>query len=253
MTWRYKQLPGMLLTGVPGLLLIGSMPGLGLLAGCLSGCAQNPTPDTSSFAPAGTTAVSRAASSSVSDSTPPAASSALPEQELSEEAQSVPAQPGQPGPVSVQLSSAQRVDTAGIEKISTAIRQDQEPRWELPGILSFENGCVFTERMGSDYTVVRYDLNGQAAAESLSFEMHFMAPGMLTLSRDKMVCAPSGYSAEKECGVTLLDFAAKRVLKILEEPFAWTGSFGTGRWTFWINTQTRSTRSTRSRFAANIF
>lgn len=141
----------------------------------------------------------------------------------SEEAQGNPAQLEQPKPVLVRLASAQRVDTSGIEKVSTAIRQGQEPGWELPGILSFAGGYAFTEKMGSDYTVTRYDLNGNDAAVSLSFEMHFMGPEMLTLSKDKIVCAPSGYSAEKECSVTavtLLDFAAKQVVKILEEPFA---------------------------------
>lgn len=179
--------------------------------GLMSGCAQSQMPAASSFAP---------------DSAPPAASSALPGQAPLEEAQSRPEQPEQselPGPVSVQLTSAQQVDTSGIEKVSTAIRQDQEPRWELPGILSMEDGYIFTEKMDSDVTITRFDLDGQDAAVSLSFEMHFMGPEMLTLSKDKIVCAPSSYSAEKGCDVTsviLLDFAAKRVSTVFEDAFA---------------------------------
>lgn len=59
-------------------LLIGGMPGLGLLSGALSGCAQNQTPDAKD-----------GLSGSESSSSPPSAASAAPEAEASLEMQMV--------------------------------------------------------------------------------------------------------------------------------------------------------------------
>lgn len=179
-----------------------------LILGLLAGCAQEQMPTTSSLAP---------------DSMPPVSSSSLPDQNFSETPSSQSEKPVSSAYSVMSAGSVQQVDTSGIEKVNTAIRQDQEPKWELPWIYSIEDRYVFTGNIHPGVTVTRYDLDGQDAAVRLSFEMEVMDPEELTLSKDKMVFAPCNYDAETGfyfTTITLLDFAAEQVSALYTDSVA---------------------------------